>query len=117
MLRMVPLPVPGRIAGARRQRRQSRAAGRLVAAFAHLGEAGDLAGAHLLVVDIERIHRVFAVFAILVDPDDHRLALVHAGLLFRRRAFNRGLGRAGGDIGGHAACCVHIGHHRFGLGH
>ena len=90
------------------QRGERRTAGGLVAAFAHLGEAGDLACADLLVIDLERLERVFLFLAVLVDADDHRLALVDLGLLFRRRAFDRSLGRAGGDEGSHAARRVHF---------
>ena len=63
----------------------------------------DLAGANLVIVDVERFDLRFFSKAILVDANNHGFALVDAGLLLSSRAFNRSLGCACIDIGSHSA--------------
>jgi hypothetical protein len=58
------------------QLRQRRRAGGLVAAGADLLQPRDLRLAHRVVVDVEDVDRVFVILAVLVDADDHLLALV-----------------------------------------
>ena len=62
-----------------------------------------------MVVDVERVERGLFGQPVLVDPDDHRLALIDARLLCRSSLFDQRLGLAGGDIGGHPARRIDLG--------
>ena len=63
----------------------------------------NLAFAHRHVVDVAGFDGVFGLQLVLVDANDHVLAAVDAGLLFRRCRFNLELGPATVDGLGHAA--------------
>ena len=82
---------------------QRRLALRLVAACAHLLEPGDLAIADRVVIDFQRVEMVFVGEPVLVDADDHVLALVDPRLPGGGGFFDPLLGHAGGDGLGHAA--------------
>ena len=58
--------------------------------------------AHLVIVDIENVDRVFLVLSILVDPDDHLVPPVDHRLSGRRRLFDPQLGHARLNSLGHA---------------
>ena len=87
----------------------------LIAAGANLSDPVNLTLAHRRVVDLKRFDLFLLGKLVLVDADNHRLALIDLSLLLRRRPLNRGLGGAAIDIGRHPARFVDLGHELFRL--
>ena len=82
---------------------ERRRAGVLVTLGADALQTGHLSCAHLDVVDVENVDRLFLVAAVLVDADDHLGAAVDTRLTLCRGFLDPELRHAGGHGLGHAA--------------
>ncbi len=83
----------------------------------HRFDAGDLAGAHGDIVDIQHRKFVGGFRLVLVHAHDHGFAHVDAGLLGGGCRFNLQLGHAGGDRLGHAAQILDLVDNRLRIVH
>ena len=88
-----------------------------IAFRAHFGEAFDLPFAHLGVIDIENVNRVFFFKLVFIHADDNIFTAVEPRLLARRGFLDALLGNTGFDGLDHAANFVHFGDEFFGMLH